>query len=92
MALYLFMNSEIHEQSGLFKDAVTYGGFKLAPIDDYKKQSAINYCNDNDIAFVAAGSDRAIKAITNNEKVVIMTNYEDAKIICNHFTPDINEE
>lgn len=92
MSLYLFMNSEIHKQSRLFKDAVTCGEFKLAPIDYYKKKSAVDYCSDNNISFLELEPDATIESIENNEIVVIMTNYEDAKIICKHFTPESAEE
>lgn len=88
-ALYLFMNSELHKQSGLFKDAVACGDFKLAPIDSYKKQAAIDYCYSNNIQVKESDSTECIKVIEGIEDIVVITNYEDAKVVCNHFKEDI---
>lgn len=92
MAVYLFMHPDIHSASGEFKDAVAYGGFKVAPMLDSNIANALAYCESHGIKCAESNAKNTIKAIEKARQVVLITSYEDAKIICNHFTPDTNEE
>lgn len=78
--VYVFARS----QNECFPDAVSVGDLFLAPILNTQIDNVIAYCANNNISYAELSAD---EMINDTETQVMITSYESAKIVCNHFKP-----
>lgn len=78
--VYIFTRS----QNEYLPDAVNVGSLFLAPILDSDVSYAIEYCKANNLSYAELSAD---EVISDTETQVMITSYENAKIVCNHFKP-----
>lgn len=78
--VYVFARS----QNEYFPDAVSVGDLFLAPILDSQIKAVLEHCANNDISHAELTAD---EIINDTETQVMITSYESAKIVCNHFKP-----
>lgn len=78
--IYIFTRN----QNEHFPDAVPVGDLFLAPILESKTSEFLGYCESNGISHAELTSD---EIINDTETQIMITSYESAKIVCNHFKP-----
>ena len=78
--VYIFTRSK----SENLPDAVLVGDLFLAPILNTQIDNVIAYCGNNNISHAELTSS---EIINDTETQVMITSYESAKIVCNHFKP-----